>query len=190
MDVKVNNIIKFNDKLYKCIKSPIDRHACTKCAFLKENCTNIKNIIGECSSDYRSDKTSIIFEEIKENVDTKLNTFIEPFNIDKAELGEPVCTKEGKRVRILCFDIINELPIVAAISDVASDGKLKETVKSYYIDGKISKNADSPYDLIMKPKEIKEGFSFMPKNANIILDFEIAKKLCPENCKIVRIQLI
>lgn len=184
MDIKIDDITKYEGKLYKCIKSPFDGVDCVNCAFYKKNCNAIRNAIGQCRKEDRWDNTSVIFKEIKEN------TFIEPFNIDKAKLGEPVCTKEGRNVRILCFDIISELPIVAAISNITSNGKLEEIVERYNIDGKISKTVDSPSDLIMKPREIKEGFSFMAKDANIILDLETAKKLCPNNHKVVKIQLI
>ena len=55
-----------------------------------------------------------------------------PFNLEEAKAGKSVCTKDGKDVRIICFDrknIIN-CPIVALISKSSY-----EDVKLYSLEG-------------------------------------------------------
>lgn len=39
-----------------------------------------------------------------------------PFDIDKAKAGEPVITREGRPVKILCFDRKHNTPIVGLIT--------------------------------------------------------------------------
>ena len=52
-------------------------------------------------------------EDMEEN---KLN--LEPFDIQKAREGNPVCTRDGRKVRIICFDLKGDMcPIVAAVEE-------------------------------------------------------------------------
>lgn len=55
-------------------------------------------------------------KQIKENMEEKkLN--LKPFDLQKAKEGKPVCTREGRNVRIICFDCkIESFPIVALVS--------------------------------------------------------------------------
>ena len=80
--------------------------------------------------------------------------FIKPFNLEAARSGKPVCTRDGRRVRIICFDLKNgEYPIVAAIENDSS-----ETLLSYTINGEIVKgNYEWDKDLMMLPEK-KEGW--------------------------------
>ena len=80
--------------------------------------------------------------------------FIKPFNLKAARSGKPVCTRDGRRVRIICFDLKNgEYPIVAAIENDSS-----ETLLSYTINGEIVKgNYESDKDLMMLTEK-KEGW--------------------------------
>ena len=77
------------------------------------------------------------------------------FNLEKAKAGKPVCTKGGRKVRTICFDIKNEsYPIVAAVS--VDD---REIVKCYTIDGKIFDDPSSISDEdLMMVCETKEGW--------------------------------
>lgn len=95
-----------------------------------------------------------IFIEIKQNQkdmqEKKLN--LKPFNIQEAREGKPVCTRDGRRARIICFDLKNEeYPIVAAIGNDSS-----ETLLCYTINGEIIKgNYKSEKDLMMLPEKRK-----------------------------------
>lgn len=42
---------------------------------------------------------------------------LKPFNLEAAKAGKPVCTRDGRNVRIICFDCkIESFPIVALVS--------------------------------------------------------------------------
>lgn len=41
---------------------------------------------------------------------------MKPFNLEEAKQGKPVCTRDGRKARIICFDIKGDIyPIVAAV---------------------------------------------------------------------------
>lgn len=47
---------------------------------------------------------------------------MKPFDLEKAKAGAPLCTREGFRARIVCFDANNDrFPIVALLE--GEDGK-------------------------------------------------------------------
>ena len=86
----------------------------------------------------------------------KLN--LKPFDIQKAREGKPVCTRDGRKVRILCFDRLccdETSTIVACI--LSKDGK-DENVIIYSSDGFMA-DKQHPYadDLMMIPEK-KEGW--------------------------------
>ena len=108
----------------------------------------------------------IVYSEFKNKVknlhnkDMKTNTTIEnigknmkPFNLEAAKSGKPVCTRDGRPARIICFDRKIDTPIVALIEHV--DGS--ETLQCYFYNGKCCHNETSDYDLMMLP-EHKEGW--------------------------------
>lgn len=88
----------------------------------------------------------------------KLN--LKPFDIQKAKEGKPVCTRDGRKARIVCFDKADERPIVALISDNGS-----EFVYEYLINGKCYKNKDDSNDLMMLPEK-KEGWVNIDKGGS------------------------
>lgn len=68
------------------------------------------------------------------------------FDLELAKAGHPVQTRDGKRVRILCFDRIASSPIVALV-------KIRDTLEKvyrYYNNGKCYDSHDSiENDLVM-----------------------------------------
>lgn len=77
-----------------------------------------------------------------------------PFDINLAKQGKPVCTRDGRKARIICFDRIDStrcnLPIVALVQCEET-----EVLQLYHDDGKCDVKAD--LDLMMLPKK-KEGW--------------------------------
>lgn len=70
------------------------------------------------------------------------------FDINEAKAGKPVCTRDGRKARIICFDakgIRDDAYIVALIT--GSDGF--EQVLSYDSKGKFKYASDSEHDLMM-----------------------------------------
>lgn len=52
-----------------------------------------------------------------------------PFDLEAAKHGQPVCTRDGRKVRIICFDAIGyRQPIIALVTNF--DGK--EDIETHY----------------------------------------------------------
>lgn len=74
------------------------------------------------------------------------------FSLEEARQGKPVCTRDGRKARIICFDRKDVRPIIALIeSDNGNEG-----VYYYYADGLNLDNYPSVFDLMMS-LEKKEG---------------------------------
>ena len=79
---------------------------------------------------------------------------MKPFDLEQAKAGAPVITRDGRKARILSFDLCNRYyPMVAAFTD--SDGD--EGVDSLTNEGKCFADKDSPNDLFMGPVK-REGW--------------------------------
>ena len=101
----------------------------------------------------------IIKQNIEDMEEKKLN--LKPFDIQKAREGKPVCTRDGRKARILCYDLKGaEYPIVAAVEKRDS---FAESVFSYDKNGRFDHNTENNNDLIML-LEKKEGWVNMYKN--------------------------
>lgn len=73
------------------------------------------------------------------------------FDLEKAKVGHPVCTRDGKEARILCFDRIGHHPIVALVKDAGN-----ETIFSYNNMGRYSNDGRGYLcDLFMKSAKQK-----------------------------------
>jgi len=99
-------------------------------------------------------ETKIIDIEIKQNKEDmeekKLN--LKEFDLEAAKAGKPVCTRDGRKARIICFDAKCNKPIVALIYDCN-----KETVLQYLENGRFFVDQIDKYDLMMFPQK-KEGW--------------------------------
>ena len=101
----------------------------------------------------------IEIKQIKEDMEEKkLN--LKPFNLEAAKQGKPVCTRDGRKARIICFDrrlfYKNvSYPILALVEH--SDGE--DDVCCYNEKGKvlIEDGAEYKDDLMMLPEK-KEGW--------------------------------
>ena len=108
--------------------------------------------------------------EIKQNKeemkDKKLN--LKPFDLQKAREGKPVCTRDGRKARIICFDrrfFYNNVsyPILALVE--CPDGE--DDICGYTEKGKvlIKEGAEHKDDLMMLPEK-KEGWVNVYKREN------------------------
>jgi hypothetical protein len=98
----------------------------------------------------------------KDMEEKKLN--LKPFDIQKAREGKPVCTRDGRKARIICFDRKHiyegqDYSIVALINE----GSYNETVCSYTKDGLHTLGKIDNNDLMMLPEK-KEGWVNVYKN--------------------------
>ena len=105
-------------------------------------------------------KNSIEIEikQTKEDMEEKKQN-LKPFDLEAAKAGKPVCTRDGRKARIICFDRItcdDYSKIVACVTTY--DGK-DEYVLTYGINGYIV-NSQHPKDedLMMLPEK-KEGWA-------------------------------
>lgn len=79
---------------------------------------------------------------------------LEPFNSERAKAGEPVCTREGKCVKILCFDRNNKDYPIVALRDY------NDEIMSYTCDGKSCIAGIISKDDLMMKVEVKETFIY------------------------------
>lgn len=105
-----------------------------------------------------------IYVEIKQNKEDmeekKLN--LKEFDLEAAKAGKPVCTRDGRKARIICWDKKGNYPIVALIQDNENSEHIE-----YYTENGIFSNGgnEKNRDLMMFTRK-KEGW------LNIYKDFE------------------
>lgn len=62
MERKIGEVFTYNGKTYQVVKS----NTCMDCAFRENECSILKSRIGLCTTSLRSDKTDVVFKEIKD----------------------------------------------------------------------------------------------------------------------------
>lgn len=98
-------------------------------------------------------------------IETERNTDMKPFNLEEAKAGKPVCTRDGRKVRLLCFDAkSNNYPIVGLI--LSSWGNVEECKTwtdegVYYVESVGSKEPHN--DLFMAEETIEINGYKVPK---------------------------
>lgn len=98
----------------------------------------------------------------------KIGKNLKPFDLEAAKAGKPVCTRDGRKARIISFDrkfLFKGVsyPIIALVEDTAEE----ETIYGYNEKGKVIIENDTPYkdDLMMLPQK-KEGWVRIYKSAS------------------------
>lgn len=93
---------------------------------------------------------------------------MKPFNLEEAMAGKPICTRDGRKARIIATDIKSELcPIAVAITDPIYGA---EEIKVYTKDGERLIANEDDFDLFMveEPK-----CPFKPFDKVLVRDFDI-----------------
>lgn len=103
---------------------------------------------------------------------------LKPFSLEEAKQGKPVCTRDGRKVRIISFDREflydgQNYCIVALIND----GPHNEIVYSYTKDGLYNPGKIHERDLMML-SEKKSGWIVICKDAMLYNSEEAAKNVC------------
>lgn len=102
-------------------------------------------------------------EDMKEK---KLN--LKPFDLEAAKAGKPVCTRDGRKVRILCYDLKGaEYPIVALVE---AHDYLDESISTYDRNGRFDHDRENKNDLMMLSWK-KEGW------VNVYKSYNVGKKI-------------
>lgn len=212
---KIGNPIMVENKSYQKIKVP--DALCNNCAFYDNFSRNCKLsyyinhyptyscLINEMFVEIKQNKENMEEREYSEedmknnprfkhhkNIEQVINMQkMKPFDLEAAKAGKPVCTRDGRKARIICFDrklLFKGIsyPIIALVEDTAKE----ETVYGYNEKGKVMIEDDATYkdDLMMLPQK-KEGWIIIHKEA--IYDKETAEKIARETtANVIRIQKI
>ena len=89
---------------------------------------------------------------------------LKPFNLEAARSGKPVCTRDGRKARIICFDSNGGRPIVALVTECDDE---EEMPYKYHCDGYYNcQSIPSDNDLMMLPEK-KEGWAKVRKDINL-----------------------
>lgn len=113
----------------------------------------------------------IEIKQTKEDMEEK-KLKLKPFDLQKAREGKPVCTRDGRKARIICFDAkCADTPIVALVSRKNEE----EYLFRYYRNGKFRNDEDSGADLMMLPEK-KEGWAVI-RRSDIYKTEEQAKEV-------------
>ena len=106
----------------------------------------------------------VIEIEIKQNQkdmeENKLN--LKPFDLEAARSGKPVCTRDGRKARIICFDRFDREEANKRIVTLVQDDN-RESLYCHDLDGKYLPNNN--LDLMMLPEK-HEGWINVYKSAD------------------------
>lgn len=80
---------------------------------------------------------------------------MKPFDLELAKQGNPVCNRERKDVRIICFDRKAHADNLYSIIALHPRKDGSEDIYVHADDGKINTTGNSPYDLFMKTRKMK-----------------------------------
>jgi hypothetical protein len=90
---------------------------------------------------------------------------MKPFDLAAAKSGKPVCTRDGRDVRIICWDRAGNKPIIALIKTYEAEvGSVVEYERTYYESGSFLMDAKKEDDLFMK-SETKTGWVNIYRNS-------------------------
>ena len=157
-----------------------DRYSCNGCCFEYSGCDKADNDlcceheiyveIKQNKEDMEESAELKLFADRTSNVnevymEKRLCNRLKPFNLEAAKAGKPVCTRDGRKARIICFDAKCNKPIVALIYDCN-----KETVLQYLENGRFFVDQIDKYDLMMFPQK-KEGW------VNVYKSYNVGKKI-------------
>ena len=125
--------------------------------------------------------------EIKQNKEDmeekKLN--LKPFDIQKAREGKPVCTRDGRKARIICFDSNGGRPIVALVTECDDE---EEIPYKYHCDGSYNcQSIPSDKDLMMLTEK-RIGWITINKDAGLFKSKEEAERYCTKDYATVRVE--
>lgn len=75
----------------------------------------------------------------------KIGKNLKPFDLEAAKAGKPVCTRNGRKARIICFNAKRDAPIIALVTTNYG----KEIPYDYSLDGLSANSENEDNDLMM-----------------------------------------
>ena len=86
---------------------------------------------------------------------------LKPFDLEAARSGKPVCTRDGRKARIICFNAKRDAPIIALVTNNYG----KEIAYDYFLGG-LSANSENEDNDLMMLREKHEGWVNVYKSSN------------------------
>ena len=149
---KVGEPYEHYEEFYQCYKLPME----TEIRLLPDNCypvgkDNLVEIeIKQNKEDMSNTETLWYGPDKKEAESLKLSN-LKPFSLEAAKAGKPVCTRDGRKARIISCSLRNKnFPIAAIVEDE------EENVYQFEANG-VCDEHDENLDLMMLPEK-KEGW--------------------------------
>lgn len=94
-----------------------------------------------------------ICEALSKYIVTETAPGLKPFDLEAAKSGRPVCTRDGRKARIICLDSSGVRPMVALVAECEGE---EEIPYKYHYDGSYNcSSISSDYDLMMTPKVVE-----------------------------------
>ena len=121
-------------------------------------------------------------DDTKHSNSESIGKNLKPFNLEAAKAGKPVCTRDGRKARIICFDAKGNYPIIALI-----DNTTTETDIHYTLSGRAHVYTEADYDLMMLPEK-KEGWLLVNKDESLFKSREEAERICTKEYVPVRVE--
>ena len=129
------------------------KKSCRGCAFYGPDGSVCTTLTDNCNKGF-------IYKEIDKPIST---SNLKPFNLEEAKAGKPICTRNGKKVRIVCFNRKSNIgSIIALVSNQTND---EEECYTYHDNGRFCEEVDDIDDLMMLPEK-KEGWMNIYSNGN------------------------
>lgn len=109
----------------------------------------IDNILFRCWQMGWLDK----YDDTKHSNSESIGKNLNPLSLEASKAGKPVCTRDGRKARIICFDAKGEHPIIALVTDGVQESPYNYTKEGYYYTEDVETMAD-----LMMLSEKKEGW--------------------------------
>lgn len=104
----------------------------------------------------------------------KIGKNLKPFDLEAAKAGKPVCTRDGRKARIISCSLRNKnFPIAAIVEDE------EENVYQFEANG-VCDEHDENLDLMMLPEK-RSGWINVKKDAGLFKSREEAERNCTED---------
>ena len=128
-----------------------------------------------------------ICEALSKYIVTETASGLKPFDLDAAKAGKPVCTRDGRKARIICFDAKrkDDRNIIAIIPSKDYPGF--EDVLAYSNNGNYYGGHENDGDLMMILKK-REGWILLRKGGCVFDNEEVAKKNCTDDYFVAKVE--
>ena len=153
---------------YKCYQKP---------AISKETIIHWADDIS-VSIEIKQNKEDMEENNAKHSNSESIGRNLKPFDLEAAKKGKPVCTRDGRKARIICFDRISSDDYYKIVACVTAFDEDFEEVLFYGIDGYIVDSQNPKDEDLMILPEKKEGWINLYKWSTPIYKSEEKAKAC------------